>query len=144
MGLSIRTRMRLLIGSACRPRLSDHHGDIAAMAIIEADLKLRELCERASKEHDHEKLIDLVKQINDLLDQKHRESGTEDDDERQAAPALATLFGGRRDRWLREWREYQPLFLSLASLAPVHSRVCVFSCPFSFFGFEWLAGGGAT
>lgn len=85
------------------------------MAYIETDLKLRELCERASKEHDHEKLIDLVKQINDLLDQKHRESGTEDDDKRQAAPALATFFGSRRDRWLREWLEYQPLFIALAS-----------------------------
>src|SRR5260370_18721463 len=115
MGLSIRTRIRLLIGSACRPRLSDHHGDIAAMAFIETDLKLRELCERASKEHDHEKLIDLIKQINDLLDQKHRESGTEDDDERQAPPALATLFGSSRDRSMREWLEYQTLFIHLES-----------------------------
>ena len=87
------------------------------MAFIETDLKLRELCERAAKEHDHEKLMDLIKQINDLLDQKHRESGTEDDDERQSAPALATLFGSHRDRWLREWLEYQPLFIALASWA---------------------------
>jgi hypothetical protein len=85
------------------------------MAYIETDLKLRELCERASKEHDHEKLIDLIKQINDLLDQKHRESGTEEVDQRQAAPALATFFGSHRDRWLREWLEYQPLFIALAS-----------------------------
>jgi hypothetical protein len=85
------------------------------MAFLETDLQLRELCERASREHDHEKLIDLIKQINDLLDQKHRESGSEDDDERQAAPALAALFGSHRDRWLREWLEYQPLFIALAS-----------------------------
>jgi hypothetical protein len=85
------------------------------MAYIETDLKLRELCERASKEHDHEKLLDLIKQINDLLDQKHRESGTEDDDKRQAALALETFFGSHRDRWLREWLEYQPLFIALAS-----------------------------
>jgi hypothetical protein len=99
----------------CCPRLSDQHGDNAAMAYIETDLRLRELCERASKEHDHEKLIDLIKQINDLLDQKHRESGTEDFDKRQAALALETFFGSHRDRWLREWLEYQPLFIALAS-----------------------------
>ena len=84
------------------------------MAYIETDHKLRELGERASKEHDHEELIDLIKQINDLLDQKHRESGTEDDD-KQAAPALMAFFGSHRDRWLREWLEYQPLFIALAS-----------------------------
>lgn len=85
------------------------------MAYIETDPKLRELCERASQEHEHEKLIDLIKQINDLLDHKHRESSTEDDDKQQAATALATLFGSHRDRWLREWLEYQPLFIALAS-----------------------------
>jgi len=67
------------------------------------------------REHDHEKLLDLIKQINDLLDQKHRESGTQDDDKRQAALALETFFGSHRDRWLREWLEYQPLFIALAS-----------------------------
>jgi len=85
------------------------------MAYIETDPRLRELCERASKEHDHEKLLDLIKQINDLLDQKHRESASEDDDKRQAALALETFFGCHRDRWLREWLEYQPLFIALAS-----------------------------
>jgi hypothetical protein len=90
-------------------------GDNAAMAYIETDLKLRELCEQASKEHDHQKLIELIKQINDLLDEQHRASRTEDDDKRQAAPALATFFGSHRDRWLREWLEYQPLFIALAS-----------------------------
>ena len=84
------------------------------MAYIATDLKLRELCERASKEYDHEKLIDLIKQINDLLDQKQRESDSEED-ERQAAPFLATFFVSHRDRWLREWLEYQPLFIALAS-----------------------------
>ena len=84
------------------------------MTYIATDLQLRELCERASKEYDHDKLIDLIKQINDLLDQKQRESDSEED-ERHAAPALATLFGSHRDRWLREWLEYQPLFIALAS-----------------------------
>jgi hypothetical protein len=84
------------------------------MVYIATDLQLRELCERASKEYDHEKLIDLIKQINDLLDQKQRESDSEDDD-RQAAPALATFLGSHRDQWLREWLEYQPLFIALAS-----------------------------
>ena len=85
------------------------------MAYIETDLKLRELCERASKEHDRERLTDLIKQINELLDQKQRESGIEDDDQRHAAPALTIFFGSHRDRWLREWLEYQPLFIALAS-----------------------------
>ena len=85
------------------------------MAFIETDLMLRALCERAAKEHDHEKLMDLIKQINDLLDHKHRESGTEGDDKRLAAAVLATFFGSNRDRWLREWLEYQPLFIALAS-----------------------------
>jgi hypothetical protein len=85
------------------------------MAYVETELNLRELCERASKEHDHEKSIDLIKQINDLLHQKHRESDTEDDDKGQAAPALATFLGSHRDRWLREWLKYQPLFIALAS-----------------------------
>ena len=69
-------------------------------------------CPRLS---DH--LLDLIKQINDLLDQKHSESGTQDDDKRQAALALETFFGSHRDRWLREWLEYQPLFIALASWA---------------------------
>src|SRR5260370_39444584 len=102
MGLSIRTRILLLRERVPPPGLNDHRGD-SAMAFLETDLQLRELCERASREHDHEKLIDVIKQINDLLDQKHRESGAEDDDERQAAPALATLFGSPRDRRLRGW-----------------------------------------
>ena len=112
--MSIGTTILLFRERVPLPGLSDHHGD-SAMAFLETDLQLRELCERASREHDHEKLIDLIKQINDLLDQKHRESGSEDDDERQAAPSLATLFGSHRDRWLREWLEYQPLFIALAS-----------------------------
>jgi hypothetical protein len=84
------------------------------MAYIATDLKLRELCERASKEYDHEKLIDLIKQVNDLLDQKQRESDSEDD-KREAASAVVTFFGSHRDQWLREWLEYQPLFIALAS-----------------------------
>src|ERR1700738_3431356 len=35
------------------------------------------------KEHDHEKLRDFIEQINDLLDEKHRESGTEGDEKRE-------------------------------------------------------------
>jgi hypothetical protein len=39
---------------------------------FEDDPRLRELCERASKELDHDKLIDLVRQINEFLEQKRR------------------------------------------------------------------------
>jgi hypothetical protein len=39
---------------------------------FEDDPRLRELCERASKEMDHDRLIDLVRQINDLLEKQRR------------------------------------------------------------------------
>jgi hypothetical protein len=115
MDFGVRTRILLLIGRRVPPPVERPPGDNAAMAYIETDLELHELCQRASKEHDHEKLMDLIKQINDLLDQKHRESGTEDDEKREVAPALTIFFGSHRDRWLREWLEYQPLFIALAS-----------------------------
>src|ERR1700694_817876 len=115
MGLGVRTRILLLMRRHVPPPVERPPGDNAAMACIETDPKLCELCERASKEHDHEKLMDLIKQINDLLAQKHRESGTEDDEKRRAAPALTILFGSHRHRCLRKWLEYQPLFIALAS-----------------------------
>jgi len=39
---------------------------------FEEDPRLRELCEKASKELDHDKLIDLVRQINELLEKQRR------------------------------------------------------------------------
>ena len=49
------------------------------MANIEDDPRLRELCERASKEYDHDKLIGLVREINDLLEKgRHRSPGEQE------------------------------------------------------------------
>ena len=42
------------------------------MANIEDAPRLRELCEKASKEYDHEKLIELIRQINELLEKGRR------------------------------------------------------------------------
>lgn len=42
------------------------------MADIEDAPRLRELCERAAKEYDNAKLIELIQQINDLLDKKRQ------------------------------------------------------------------------
>ena len=103
-----------LDGRRVPPRLS-HPEIMLRWHILKPIFKLRELCEQASKEHDHEKLMDLIKQVNWLLDQKQLESGTEDDEKRQAAPALTILFGSHRHRCLRKWLEYQPLFIALAS-----------------------------
>jgi len=50
------------------------------MANIEDAPRLRELCEKASKEYDHEKLIDLIRQINELLEKRrrsHEDQGTQ-------------------------------------------------------------------
>jgi len=43
------------------------------MVNIEDAPRLRELCEKASREYDHEKLLDLVRQINELLEKFDRE-----------------------------------------------------------------------
>ncbi len=42
------------------------------MVNVEDAPRLRELCEKASKEYDHEKLIDLIRQINELLEKRRR------------------------------------------------------------------------
>jgi hypothetical protein len=44
--------------------------EVNGMANIEDAPRLRELCERASKEYDHDKLLDLLRQINDLLERE--------------------------------------------------------------------------
>jgi len=84
------------------------------MANIENDPKLRELCERASKEFDHERLMDLVKQINELLEKREQESGSGKTGDLDTVDALAKVLRGQRDRWIREWLDYQPLFIALA------------------------------
>jgi hypothetical protein len=54
--------------------------------------RLRELCERASKEYDHEKLLDLVRQINDLLEKggtpATQEEGSRSGEEKKKARSL--------------------------------------------------------
>ena len=46
--------------------------EVIAMVNIEDAPRLRELCEKASREYDHAKLLDLVRQINELLEKKKR------------------------------------------------------------------------
>ena len=53
------------------------------MVNIEDAPRLRELCEKASKEYDHEKLIDLVRQINELLEKRRR---SQDNQGKHASP----------------------------------------------------------
>jgi hypothetical protein len=45
------------------------------MVNIEDAPRLRELCEKASKEYDHEKLMELIRQINELLENRRRNQG---------------------------------------------------------------------
>jgi hypothetical protein len=73
------------------------------MANIEDAPRLRELCEKASKEYDHDKLIDLVRQINDLLEGEQRKSPS--DEEKKASPSLwgvvaVSLIAKSADEWL--------------------------------------------
>lgn len=56
------------------------------MVNIEDAPRLRELCEKASKEYDHEKLIDLVRQITELLEKSKR---SRPDLRNQASPAAS-------------------------------------------------------
>ena len=57
------------------------------MGDIEDAPRLRELCERASKEYDQEKLLNLIRQINDLLEKRRRRPG-EEEHESQARSAM--------------------------------------------------------
>ena len=56
------------------------------MVNIEDAPRLRELCEKASKEYDHEKLLDLVHQINELLEKR---KGTPSDKPRKKSSPAA-------------------------------------------------------
>ena len=73
------------------------------MANIEDAPRLRELCEKASKEYDHDKLIDLVRQINDLLEKEQKRSPGHE--EKKASPLLwgvvaVSLMAKSADEWL--------------------------------------------
>ncbi len=73
------------------------------MVNIEDAPRLRELCERASKEYDHDKLVDLVRQINDLLEKERGRAP--DDKEKKASPLLwgvvaVSLIARSAEEWL--------------------------------------------
>jgi hypothetical protein len=55
--------------------------------MYEDDPRLRELCEKASKELDHDRLITLVRQISELLEKRKRRPGVEPM-QKKAAPVL--------------------------------------------------------
>jgi len=62
------------------------------MVNIEDAPRLRELCEKASKEYDHEKLIDLIRQINELV-QKRRPNQDDPGRRVSAFPDSASYVG---------------------------------------------------
>lgn len=68
------------------------------MVEIDDASRLRELCEKASKEYDHEKLIDLVRQINELLERKKRKPG-DGGSKTAAQAAIAMLMGSATPGW---------------------------------------------
>ena len=85
------------------------------MANIEDAPRLRELCEKASKEYDHDKLLDLVRQINDLLEKQKGRSPThgeatepQDEEEKKALPQLwgvvrVSLLAKSAEEWLEAY-----------------------------------------
>lgn len=77
--------------------------------------RLRELCEEASKEYDHDKLLDLVRQINDLLEKGQKKSAVEKDEgkspgeERKASPLLWGVVAiNLIAKSAEEWLEFYP------------------------------------
>jgi hypothetical protein len=81
------------------------------MANIEDAPRLRELCELASKEYDHDKLLDLVRQINDLLEKqqgpsvKKEERKPSREEEKKASPlsrgvAAVSIMAKSAEEWL--------------------------------------------
>ena len=82
------------------------------MANIEDAPRLRELCEKASKEYDHDKLLDLVRQINDLLEKEPAQSPANEkeqkpltDERKRTCPLLwgmvaVSLIAKSAEEWL--------------------------------------------
>jgi len=64
------------------------------MVNIEDAPRLRDLCEKASREYDHEKLLDLVRQINELLERKKRTPLGEESEKRASVHRAAALAVG--------------------------------------------------
>jgi hypothetical protein len=84
------------------------------MVDIEDAPRLRALCELASKEYDHEKLIELVRQINDLLEKRRNED--EPGEEKKASPVLGlTIPIGLSMRSIEEWVELYPWIVPASS-----------------------------
>ena len=87
------------------------------MAIKDAS-RLRELCERASKEYDHEKLLDLVRQINDLLEKElppvtQKERKRSGKQEKKACSLLwgvvaVNLIAKSAEEWLERYPRVAP------------------------------------
>jgi hypothetical protein len=63
-----------MVGGKEQPKLLEHHFLQQARGVAgEKQERWKELCEHAANEQDPEKLLHLVKEINDLLDaKKHR------------------------------------------------------------------------
>ena len=81
--------------------------------MYEDDARLRDLCEKASKELDHDKLINLVRQISELPEKRKRKPEA-NSLEKKTLPVLrspggdycaqAPTSGGRRVNWDRPGR----------------------------------------
>lgn len=79
------------------------------MVNIEDAPRLRELCERASKEFDHDKLIDLVRQINDLLEKEPERKSPDTPEEKKASPLLwGVVAVSLMAKSAEEWMELYP------------------------------------
>jgi hypothetical protein len=63
------------------------------MMNIDEAIRLRKLCEKASQEYDHDQLLDLVRQINELLEKNTSVPGL--DDVGRKALALAAALASR-------------------------------------------------
>ena len=72
------------------------------MANQQVDPILRELCERASKEQDHDKLVHLIRQINDLLENRRQKPNREQ--ETKASHAIARNVVSQASLALRDMR----------------------------------------
>lgn len=98
-----------------RRRAGSLSTEVTGMANIEDAPRLRELCERAAKEFDHDKLLDLVRQINDLLEKEEnkspmqKEQNPQGKEEKKAFPLLwGVIAVNLMARSAEEWLEVYP------------------------------------
>src|SRR4029077_16701415 len=89
------------------------------MANIEDAPRLRELCERASMEYDHDKLLDLLRQINDLLERERPSDAEKEElqpsavEAKKASPRLwgvvaVSMIAKTAEEWLELYRWNPP------------------------------------